>query len=143
MNEKIIPTASINLDAANALIDATIKAASAAGIEAAVAVTDAAGNLRAFKRTDGTPFLAVDVSIDKAWTAASFGYPTHVWNEYIADPKVAPLSYRPRMMPVGGGFPILHEGQLVGGLGVSGGSYQQDQNAAETALKSNGFESAW
>ena len=82
------PMASINRQAATALIEAALAAARHIGIEAAVAVTDATGNLRAFERTDGAPFLTVDVAIDKAWTASSFGYATHVWNDYITtDPR--------------------------------------------------------
>ena len=141
MMTKSIATASINRDAAVALIDAAIDAAREIGIEAAVAVVDATGNLRAFERTDGAPFLTVDVSIDKAWSSASFGYPTHVWNDYVSnDPKVTPLAYRPRMVAVGGGYPILENGKLIGGIGISGGNYQQDQDACVAALRKLGFE---
>src|SRR5438128_139213 len=140
---KSIATASINREAAAALIDAALAAAREIGIEGAVAVTDATGNLRAFERTDGAPFLTVDVAIDKAWTASSFGFPTHVWNDYVtSDPKVAPLAYRPRMVAVGGGYPILENGKLIGGIGISGGNYQQDQEAAVAALHQLGFEVA-
>ena len=44
-------------------------------------MTDATGSLRTFERSDGTPFLATEVAIGKAWTAASYGYPTHVWDQ--------------------------------------------------------------
>ena len=80
---KSIATASINRETAGALIDAALIAARAIGIPAAVAVVDATGYLRAFERTDDAPFLTVDVAIDKAWSSASFGYPTHVWNDYV------------------------------------------------------------
>ena len=140
---KSIPMGSINRQAAAALIEAALAAARDIGIEAAVAITDATGNLRAFERTDGAPFLTVDVAIDKAWTASSFGYATHVWNDYItADPKVAPLAYRPRMVAVGGGYPIREGGKLIGGIGISGGNYQQDQDAAVAALHRLGFDVA-
>ena len=106
-----------------------------------VAVVDATGNLRAFERTDDAPFLTVDVAIDKAWSSASFGFPTHVWNDYVTnDPKVAPLAYRPRMVAVGGGYPILEDGKLIGGIGISGGNYQQDQDACVEALMKIGFQ---
>jgi len=134
---KSIATASINRETAVALIDAAIAVARAIGIPAAVAVVDATGYLRAFERTDDAPFLTVDV----AWSSASFGFPTHVWNEYVTnDPKVAPLAYRPRMVAVGGGYPILEDGKLIGGIGISGGNYQQDQDACVAALKQIGFE---
>jgi uncharacterized protein GlcG (DUF336 family) len=140
---KSIPAAFINREAAVALIEAALAAARQIGIEAAVAVTDATGNLRAFERTDGAPFLTAEVAIDKAWTASSFGFATHVWNDYVtSDPKVAPLAHRPRMVAVGGGYPIVENGKLIGGIGISGGNYQQDQEAAEAALRHLGFDVA-
>jgi uncharacterized protein GlcG (DUF336 family) len=136
-----IATASINREGAAALIDAALIAAREIGIPAAIAVVDATGNLRAFERTDDAPFLTVDVAIDKAWTAASFGFATHVWNDYVSnDPKVAPLAYRPRMVAVGGGYPIHEDGKLIGGIGISGGTYQQDQDICVAALTQLGFE---
>ncbi|MFG2848114.1 heme-binding protein [Kitasatospora sp. NPDC048296] len=137
---KSTSAASVTLEAANALIQAVKTAAAEIGFEVSVAVTDAGGHLKAFQRTDSTPFLAAEVAVDKAWTSASFGYPTHVWNDYLGDPKVAPLAQHPRLMAVGGGYPILLDGKLIGGLGISGGSYEQDQQAAEAALKALGFE---
>lgn len=140
---KSIPAAFINREAAAALIEAVLAAARQIGIEAAVAVTDATGSLRAFERTDGAPFLTAEVAIDKAWTACSFGFATHVWNDYVtSDPKVAPLAHRPRMVAVGGGYPIVENGKLIGGIGISGGNYQQDQEAAAAALRQLGFEVA-
>lgn len=94
---KSIATASINRETAVALIDAAIAAARTIGIPAAVAVVDATGNLRAFERTDDAPFLTVDVAIDKAWSSASFGYPTHVWN------GLAPRNWR-ALLKEGGAF---------------------------------------
>lgn len=139
---KSVPAGFVSLDAAKALIEATLEAVKKAGFEAAVAIADATGSLRAFERTDGTPFLAAEVAIGKAWTAASYGYPTHVWNQYVQDPTVTPLAHHPKMMAVGGGFPILDGGKLVGGIGVSGGSAAQDQSVCEVALKKLGFEIA-
>lgn len=141
MTNKSIATASINRAAAVALIEAALAAARDIGIPAAVAVVDATGNLRAFERTDDAPFLTVDIAIDKAWSSASFGYPTHVWNDYVSnDPAVAPLAYRPRMVAVGGGYPILEDGKLIGGIGISGGTYGQDQDACVAALSKLEFE---
>ncbi|MFE3502298.1 heme-binding protein [Kitasatospora sp. NPDC059146] len=138
--QKSAPTGSITQAAAGALIAAVHAAAARIGFTAAVAVTDQGGHLLAFDRADGAPFLTAEVALDKAWTAASFHTPTHVWNGYLADPQVAPLAGHPRLMAVGGGYPITDDGRCVGGLGVSGGSYQQDQQAAEEALSALGFE---
>jgi uncharacterized protein GlcG (DUF336 family) len=87
---KSIAVASISRAAAVALIDACLAAAKDIGIKVSVAVTDVGGHLKAFERSDSAAFLTIDVAIDKAWTAASYGYPTHGWANLIAsDPKLA------------------------------------------------------
>ena len=138
--QKTFPTASITRAAALALMDAARAASADLGIEVTIAITDAAGHLKAFERADNAPFLTADVAVDKAWTAASFGLGTHVWNAILGDPKVAQLAHRPRMVSVGGGCPIVVDGKVVGGIGISGGNALQDQQAAEIALKALGFE---
>lgn len=134
-------TASVSSTAAVALIDAALAEASALGIQVTVAVTDAGGHLKAFQANDNARFLTGDVAIDKAWTAASYGIPTHLWNALLTtNPKIEQLSHRPRMVAVGGGHPIFEDGKLIGGIGISGGSYYQDAKACEAALKSVGFD---
>ena len=135
-------TASITQDAARALIAAANAASRDIGIKVTIAVTDAGGHLAALTRDDGAPFLSVDVAIDKAWTATSFGLPTHVWSDVIANPQVAQLAHRPRLVAVGGGVPIVVDGRVVGGIGISGGNARQDRDAAEIALRALGFEVA-
>ncbi|MGW2254789.1 GlcG/HbpS family heme-binding protein [Kitasatospora sp. NPDC001660] len=138
--QKSVPNATISQAGAGALIAAVRAAAARIGFTAAVAVTDQGGHLKAFDRADDAPFLTAEVALDKAWTAASFHTPTHAWNDYLADPRIAPLGGHPRLMAVGGGYPIIDNGRCVGGLGISGGSYEQDQQAAEEALTALGFE---
>ncbi|MFD7907036.1 MULTISPECIES: heme-binding protein [unclassified Kitasatospora] len=134
------PVQAVSRTAAAELIAAVRAAADRIGFPAAVAVVDPGGHLKAFDRADGAPFLTAEVAVDKAWTAASFGIPTHAWNGYLADPQVTPLAGHPRLMAVGGGYPVLADGRCVGGLGVSGGSYEQDREAAEEALAALGFD---
>ncbi|PPK47292.1 heme-degrading protein [Trinickia symbiotica] len=92
MTSPIISTTTISLEAAQALMAEARRACDARGFAATIAITDAGGHLRAFERADTAPFLTVDVAIDKAWTAASFGMSTHQWNQYMAEPAVAPLA---------------------------------------------------
>lgn len=139
MTSPIIGTATISLEAAQELLAEARRACAERGFAATIAITDAGGHLRAFERADTAAFLTVDVAIDKAWTAVSFGLSTQQWNQYMAEPAVAPLAHHPRVTPVGGGMPIFHEGQLVGGLGISGGTSVQDHEAAEEALRRMGL----
>lgn len=136
---KTFATASVTREMTGALLAAAFKAAGEIGIGATVAVTDATGALKGFARADNAPLLTADIAIAKAWTSASSGYPTHVWNGIVQDPKNAPLAHFPKMMAAAGGFPLLEEGKLVGGIGVSGGNHQQDIDIAEAALKACDF----
>lgn len=133
---------SITRDAAQRLIDAARAASRDIGIEVTIAVTDAGGHLKALDRMDAAPFLTVDIAIDKAWTAASFGLGTHVWTDILEKPMAAQLAHRPRLVAVGGGCPIVLGGRVVGGIGISGGDALQDQQAAEAALRALGFDVA-
>lgn len=144
MNSKLssstFATASITREAALALSAAARTAADQMGIKVAIAVTDGAGHLVSFERSDGVPFLTIDAAIDKAWSAVSFGLGTNVWNEIVKDPKVAQLTHRPRLLTVGGGLPIIQDGKVVGGIGISGASADQDHEAGKKALSELGFD---
>lgn len=129
----------LSLEAAHELLGQARSACAQRGFAATIAITDAGGHLRAFERADPAPFLTAEVAMDKAWTAASFGMSTHQWNYYMSEPMVAPLGQHPRLMAVGGGVPILLDGKLAGGIGISGGTSVQDHEAAEDALRALGL----
>ncbi|HEY1639641.1 MAG TPA: heme-binding protein [Streptosporangiaceae bacterium] len=135
-----VTTTSISRAAAAELIAVARSAAADIGVDLAIAVTDAAGHLRAFEAMDGTPFLAHEVAVNKAWTAAAYRLPTHVWSSVVQDPAVAQLAHIPRLVAVGGGYPVIENGVVIGGLGLSGGNADQDQQAAAAALTALGFD---
>ncbi len=83
--------------------------------------------------------LVTIVAIDKAWTAAAFGLSTHTWASILTNPLVSQLAHRPRLVAVGGGYPVIESGRVIGAIGVSGGTAEQDQQAAEAALSSLDF----
>ncbi len=131
---------SVSLEAADALIDAAVARSVENGKQMVIAVVDAAGNLKAYRRMDGAPSLSVDIAINKAWTAASYGFPTHGWGAFLAgDEGVRQIAHTPRLITFGGGYPIVIDGQLAGGLGISGGHYSEDMDVAEAALTSLGL----
>ncbi len=111
------------------------------GKRMAIAVCDPAGTLKAFLRMDGSPLLAVNIAQDKAYTAAAFGISTDKWHEFIKnDPPLAMgIVHVPRLVIYGGGYPIRIDGNLIGGIGVSGGHYMDDMKCARFALEINDF----
>lgn len=136
----LVNTGTLSLMGAEMMASAAIGSAISAGVEISFAIVDAGGHLKTFRRTDRAPFLTVEAAINKAWTASSFGYPTHIWNSYLQDPKLAPLSQVPKMLAVGGGFLVQIENQLVGAIGISGGTYDQDQVFALAGLRAIGID---
>lgn len=122
---------------ARRMLDAALSAAEPTGRRFAIAVVDAGGHLNAFARMDGAPLMAIQIAIDKAYTAAGFGLPTDAWHHLIRDD--APLaSGAPaqidRLISFGGGLPITVDGELIGGIGVSGGHWSDDMRIAEAGL---------
>lgn len=135
MPENSFTSRSITREAAARLVSASIAASERVGFEPVVAIVDAAGNLKAFERSDRSSYLAVNIAIDKAYTAASFGLSTAQWVDLLEDRGASNLRHVPRVMAAAGGFPIMEDGMIIGGLGISGGSWAQDQEAGEEALR--------
>ncbi|MGE0314436.1 MAG: heme-binding protein [Lautropia sp.] len=121
-----------------------IAAAAAKAVEMkkamSIAITDESGALKAFERMNGASLLSIDIAINKAYTASSFGMPTHVWYEFIKDdpPLLHGITHTPRLVIFGGGFPIVEDGQVIGAIGVSGGHYTEDMEVARAALAAIG-----
>ena len=97
---------------------------------AVIAVVDDGGNLMALERLDGTFAAGANISIGKARTAALFKKPTRVFEELINKSRTA-MTALSDFTPLQGGVPITLNGQIVGGVGVSGAaSAQQDEELA-------------
>ena len=127
---------SVSLDDARRVIAAAQARARAIGQPQNVAVVDDGGNLVAFERMDGAWRGSITIAIDKAWTARAFDIATKDLAEN-AQPG-APFygihaSNGGRVMIFAGGVPLIRDGAVVGGVGISGGDGDQDQTCAEAA----------
>src|SRR5436309_12343473 len=95
-----------------------------------VAVVDDGGDLMALERLDGTFSAAANISIGKARTAVMFKKPTKVFEDIIKNGRTSKVALE-NFTPLQGGVPITVDGQIVGGVGVSGASSaQQDEELA-------------
>jgi uncharacterized protein GlcG (DUF336 family) len=133
---------SIDAETAEKAVAAAAKKAAELKLKMCIAVSDEAGDLKAFARMDGAPKLSIDIAENKAYTAAAFGMPTHVWFDFIKDdpPLLYGITHTPRLTVFGGGFPIKLKGETVGAIGLSGGHYTQDMECARAALAAIGAE---
>lgn len=126
----------ITADAANAAVGAAVRHGAGLGITVAATVIDSAGQMAAFLRSSGAPFLSSDIARDKAFTAISFKVPSDAMFGYIAgNPSlVAGIPSRPGVAMFGGGLPITVGDTVIGAIGVSGGSEAQDVECAKAGL---------
>jgi glc operon protein GlcG len=122
-------------------LEAARKVAAAAEAEArrnnwnvAVAVVDDGGQLVLFQRLDGTKLVAIDIAVRKARTAVYFQSETRALEEEVTKGRTALLPID-GFMPLEGGVPLVVDGQIIGAIGVSGVTGEQDAQCAQAGAK--------
>lgn len=103
-----------------------------------IAVVDDGGHLIYLQRIDGTQTGSIDVAIGKARTAAAFKRPTKVFDD-LAKTRPSITSISPNAVLLEGGIPVVAGGQVVGAVGVSGVTSQQDAQVAEAGIAALGM----
>ena len=133
----------LTLDDALRLLDAARTAAGDMGVPMAFAVMDPGGHLVALERMDGALWVTADVAQGKAWTSAAYGVPSAAQKEKMAPMPNFSASITAmtagRFTPQTGAVPVYRDGVLLGGLGGSGGTGDQDEAACATAVEATGF----
>jgi uncharacterized protein GlcG (DUF336 family) len=127
----------LDIDDAYALIAGARAKAKEIGVPMCIAVTDESGNLIAFERMDGGKITSITLAIDKSFTATGIKKSTHALGEVNQPGQPAhgiSSTLGGRMVVVAGGLPVLSEGEVVGGIGVSSGSPAQDLAVAEAGV---------
>ena len=127
----------VTLSAAQAVLEAARSKASEIGVPMNIAVVDEGSNLVAFARMDDAWLGSIDIAQNKAYTARAFDMPTKDLAP-LAQPG-APLygieaSNHGRLIVFAGGIPLVSDASVVGAIGVSGGSVEQDQEVAEAGV---------
>jgi uncharacterized protein GlcG (DUF336 family) len=119
----------VTLEEAKRIVAAAEAEARRQGFTMAFAVVEPSGALVAFEKMDGTQYGSIEIAQGKARTAALFRRPSKAFGDSIAQGRVAVLSF-PGVVAVEGGVPILRDGHIVGAIGASGGSSEQDGQVA-------------
>ncbi|HUY20363.1 MAG TPA: heme-binding protein [Candidatus Binataceae bacterium] len=126
----------ISFELAHQMVGAAAAKAQEINVPQVIAVIDDTGYLKAFARMDGAPLMCEEIAASKAFTAL-FGMPTEKFFDALkGEPSLmAGLFHRPRIAAFGGGLPITIGNQVVGAIGVSGGTAAQDIECAQAALE--------
>jgi uncharacterized protein GlcG (DUF336 family) len=136
----------LTLDEATTLTTTARRAAEQTGVPMSFAVMDAGGHLVALTRMDGAPWISAEVAQGKAWTSAAYGVASAAQKEKMEPmPNFAgavTTMTQGRFTPQTGAVPVYRDGVLIGALGASGGTGEQDEAVCETAVSESGFATA-
>jgi uncharacterized protein GlcG (DUF336 family) len=128
----------LSLDEALEIINYAKTKAVEISVPVCVAVVDIGGHLIAFERMDGAILASIDISINKAFTSVMLKMSTDRLSE-IAMPGEDLYGINTtnncKIVIFGGGYPIYMNNNIIGGIGVSGGSTEQDMTIAKTAIE--------
>ncbi len=127
----------VDLALGQRMADAARQSASEAGALVSVAIVDAGGHLLVFERMDGAEIAGPVLARDKAFTAVAHRVATHDLTALVQPgAELAGMNSADsgRYIAFGGGLPLWDADRIVGGVGVSGGSCEQDVAAATAAL---------
>lgn len=128
----------ISLAGAEVALAAAYAHANAMGVPQNIAVVDDAGHLVCFRRMDGASFITIEIAINKAFTAAGARSSTQALQQ-VAQPGVRgyglTTQHHGRFTVLAGGLPLRLAGEVVGGIGVSGGTTDQDHEVAQAAVE--------
>lgn len=125
--------ASINLETARKVAAAAAAEARKNAWTVAVAIVDTAGDLVYFERADDTQVASSTIAQDKARTAVRFKRPSKAFEDTLHGGRHAILAM-PGVLPLEGGIPLLIDGKIVGAIGVSGVTSQQDGVCAQAGV---------
>lgn len=127
----------LDLNDAQVMLKAARAKAEEIGVPMCIAITDDGGNLIAFERMDGGKVTSTIIAIDKSYTASGAKKATHEYGDASQPGKPAygiASAIGGRLMVVGGGLPVMVNGQCVGGIGVSSGTPDQDREVAQAGV---------
>lgn len=124
--------APINIEDARRVVAAALAEATRQNLPMAVAVLDSGGHLVAFERADSTQLGSIRVAQEKARTAVEFRRASKAFEDAIVGGRNAVLGLG--VMPIEGGVPLVRDGRIVGAIGVSGGTAQQDGVIAQAGV---------
>lgn len=135
LHAQLIDTKALSAEAVKTILSTAEATAKKNGWNVSIAVVDPNGDLLGFLRLDGSSLGTVQISQGKARTAARFGRPTKEYADRVANDTLNFLSVE-GVYALQGGVPILHNGRVIGAVGVSGVTSAQDEQVAMAGIAS-------
>lgn len=128
----------ITLQAAKKMIESAENEAKRIGVPMVISVVDEGGNFIACHRMDDALLVSVDIAQNKAWTSVAMKMPTAILAQLSAPGAELygiNTTNNGRVVVFGGGIPLRQQNKIMGAVGVSGGSVEQDIQVAQAAVQ--------
>lgn len=125
---------SITAGRAKDVAAAAVEEATQRGWPFSIAVTDPSGDLVYLERMDGVHVASWTIAMEKARTAARYRRPTKVFFDAIESGRTFLMTLSPSLVAVPGGIPIIDGGRIIGAIGASGGTGEQDELIAQRGV---------
>lgn len=128
----------LSIEDAARLTEGARNKANEIGVPMCISIVDESGNPISFERMDGGKVTSITIAQDKAYTAAAARKATHEYNAVNVPGNLAfgiHTEVGGRVSSVGGGLPVLIDGEVVGGIGLSSGTPQQDMECAQAGIE--------
>jgi uncharacterized protein GlcG (DUF336 family) len=133
----VIQVSKLTIKDAELALEACVKKSAEIGVPMDIAISDESGSLLIFHRMDGAVFGCIQVAIDKAYTSAIFGFATGDEGK-LAQPGQPDYGANTlcggRVVIIAGGVPIIHKGAVLGAIGCSSGTPDQDSIVAQAGV---------
>ncbi len=135
--------AGLNLRSAKKMLESGEKMATRLGIKISIAIVDSGGNLVTFSRIDDSPLNSIHIAMDKAYSAVFGKLPTGNWGVLLSklhtEGRFSPLFLHERWITLSGGFPIIRDRVILGGVAASGGTALGDLTVVRAMLEAGKF----
>jgi uncharacterized protein GlcG (DUF336 family) len=138
-----VPRGTLSVDAIQTMLDAGVRRAKALNAKLHISIMDQAANLVGFISFDGAPRIAAITANRKAFTAVNTGMRTDQWEAYLGSIPASELKIIDSIdgyIAAKGGYPVIVDGLVLGGIGVSGANQEIDAEVAEAALEALGLK---
>lgn len=126
----------IDRETAKYITEKCIQESYEVGVPMVICVTDFSGNITLLERMDDSLLASIEIAMKKAYTAAALKAPTHELSDLsLPNGELYGINNVEKIITFGGGFPLKIDGKIVGAVGVSGGTVEQDMKVAQCGVK--------
>lgn len=136
INKMMINRTIIDRETAKYISEKCVQKSYEVGVPMVICITDFSGNITLLERMDDSLLVSIEIAMKKAYTAAALKAPTHELRDAsLPTGELYGINNAEKIITFGGGFPLKINGEIVGAIGVSGGTVEQDMKVAQFGVK--------